>query len=166
MRPCVICEEPCCEEEFHSKGRGVRDSACKHCRNTLDREKYAAELPDDRRLGLASRRLRREDAASKGLVGSRAFSAFQKDRRVAWLTALKSGPCTDCGQQFPKEVMEFDHLGEKKFDISFGVFHKSVGVVLAELKKCELVCANCHRLRTARRRGTLTAPPVMLDYEI
>ncbi len=66
------------------------------------------------------------------------------------LERLKDNPCTDCRQSFRPEAMEFDHVrGKKKFAIS-----QSPGdmeAVRRELEKCELVCANCHRQRTAMR---------------
>lgn len=67
---------------------------------------------------------------------------------------LKSKPCTDCGDQFPPSVMDFDHMrGEKVAEVSALVGSRgSLKRILAEIEKCDLVCANCHRLRTARRR--------------
>lgn len=69
---------------------------------------------------------------------------------------LKSQPCTDCGQTFDPVCMDFDHLNgdEKSFNVSEGVAKaaRSWESVLTEISKCELVCANCHRLRTKMRR--------------
>lgn len=69
------------------------------------------------------------------------------------LTALKENPCADCGGSFPAECMDFDHLPqyEKRFVISQG---KSMPLeeLLNEIAKCDLVCANCHRIRTNKRR--------------
>lgn len=59
----------------------------------------------------------------------------------------KSRPCADCGIQYPWYVMDFDHRhGEKKFNIGKA---RGVGfnVLKSEIEKCEVVCANCHRLR-------------------
>ena len=65
------------------------------------------------------------------------------------ITELKSVPCTDCGNSFAKEVMEFDHVrGEKSFTISDSIHRVSIQKLLDEVAKCDVVCANCHRMRT------------------
>jgi hypothetical protein len=64
---------------------------------------------------------------------------------------MKSEPCTDCGQIFDPVCMDFDHLRDKEFNISHMVRNNSWDKILAELAKCELVCSNCHRLRTRTR---------------
>jgi hypothetical protein len=76
----------------------------------------------------------------------------EKRRKIA---ALKSVPCADCGNRFPYFVMDFDHRdGEEKLgNISSVVFAWSWKRLLAEIAKCDVVCANCHRIRTARRGG-------------
>ncbi|HTU89718.1 MAG TPA: hypothetical protein VMF69_06445 [Gemmataceae bacterium] len=68
------------------------------------------------------------------------------------LRAAKVKPCTDCGKSFPFYVMEFDHReGEKK---SFNIADHRVGKarLIAEIAKCDVVCANCHRERTYQRK--------------
>ena len=74
------------------------------------------------------------------------------DRSV--INKLKHVPCIDCHVLFPPECMDFDHVrGEKLFNISIGVgTRKGIKTILAEIAKCEVVCANCHRIRTQRRR--------------
>jgi hypothetical protein len=64
--------------------------------------------------------------------------------------------------------MDFDHLGEapKCFEVSAGNSKFSWEKVLAEIAKCDLVCANCHRVRTARRRAGLPAVLPAPEYEI
>jgi len=59
-------------------------------------------------------------------------------------------PCTDCGVKYPPYIMQFDHLpgSDKKFSISNVENISSVVVLLEEIDKCELVCANCHAERT------------------
>ena len=59
----------------------------------------------------------------------------------------------DCGGSFPPVCMDFDHVrGEKLFNIGSEA-RGGVGWerILAEVAKCELVCANCHRIRTYNR---------------
>ena len=60
----------------------------------------------------------------------------------------ESNPCMDCKIFYPYYVMDFDHLKNKSFRISWGVMYRSRALVLKEVKKCELVCSNCHRKRT------------------
>src|SRR5262245_14645960 len=68
-----------------------------------------------------------------------------------FMDALKDEPCADCGNRFPPECMDFDHVrGKKLFNIGHSMT-KKLSVVLAEVEKCDLVCANCHRIRTKAR---------------
>lgn len=62
-------------------------------------------------------------------------------------------PCVDCGEANPI-VLDFDHLDAetKLLEISKLVSRGySINAIDAEIAKCEVVCANCHRKRTARR---------------
>jgi len=62
-------------------------------------------------------------------------------------------PCVDCGESYPFYKMEFDHVrGEKKFNLSdAGVKVCSFPLAIEEMKKCDVVCRNCHAERTFRR---------------
>lgn len=61
--------------------------------------------------------------------------------------------CVDCGEGDPV-VLEFDHLRDKRFDILQGLSDRTWQEIRDEIAKCEVVCANCHRLRTAHRAGS------------
>ncbi len=65
----------------------------------------------------------------------------------------KSRPCADCGIQYPYYVMDFDHRdgGLKEFPL-YSVHGVTKRAILREIEKCDVVCANCHRERTHRRR--------------
>jgi len=70
------------------------------------------------------------------------------------MASIKEGmPCVDCGLVLPVYVMHWDHLpGYEKIDeISSMVASRKRSAVLEEIKKCELVCANCHVMRTVAR---------------
>lgn len=62
-------------------------------------------------------------------------------------------PCADCHKIFPTQSMDFDHArGSKIDDISRMIRRTySVDSLLAEIEKCDVVCANCHRMRTTQR---------------
>lgn len=72
----------------------------------------------------------------------------------SWLNALKENPCADCGRTYHPTQMDLDHVrGEKLFNISYGrVISIADDLLLEEIQKCDLVCSNCHRLRTWRRK--------------
>lgn len=86
------------------------------------------------------------------------------------MSSLKQDiPCTDCGQSFPPYVMHWDHLpGHEKIDeIGSMVGSRRRDVILAEIGKCELVCANCHVMRTvARARRTVGEEPGVYGFEV
>jgi hypothetical protein len=66
---------------------------------------------------------------------------------------LKAQPCQDCGGRFPPECMDFDHVrGDKSICLGFMFYGFSLDKIQEELEKCDLVCANCHRTRTRKRR--------------
>jgi hypothetical protein len=78
-------------------------------------------------------------------------------RMIAWRDALKSVPCQDCEGWFDPICMDFDHRpGEHKVMSIADMFARAGKmpkcVILEEVAKCDIVCANCHRLRTKRRR--------------
>ena len=68
-----------------------------------------------------------------------------------YIIAQKSKPCMDCNKTYPYFVMDFDHVrGEKKYCLSVSN-RLSREKIDEELAKCDLVCANCHRIRTFSR---------------
>jgi hypothetical protein len=74
----------------------------------------------------------------------------------AWVQHFKqSHPCTDCNKFFPYYVMDFDHVGPKRREISLMCSSQSLKTIQAEILHCELVCSNCHRTRTFERRMNL-----------
>ena len=65
---------------------------------------------------------------------------------------LSKHPCVDCGENDIR-VLEFDHLGDKTKSIS-DILHGNMEKLQNEIKKCEVVCANCHKIRTYERIGS------------
>jgi 5-methylcytosine-specific restriction endonuclease McrA len=60
-------------------------------------------------------------------------------------------PCADCGQNYPYYVMDFDHINNKTTNINALVERCSIEKLEEEMANCELVCSNCHRVRTYNR---------------
>lgn len=65
---------------------------------------------------------------------------------------LTATPCKDCGCSDPR-VLEFDHVNGKTRSVST-MLNFCWESVLKEIEKCEVVCANCHRIRTYDRSGS------------
>jgi hypothetical protein len=63
---------------------------------------------------------------------------------------LKKNPCLDCGKTFHPVCMDFDHVrGVKRMGVSIIIKNgMSLEFLKEEIAKCDLVCANCHRIRT------------------
>lgn len=66
-----------------------------------------------------------------------------------WLNEKKNIPCADCGRIFPPVCMDFDHREPhlKEFDIALAS-GRPRETLEKEIAKCDIVCANCHRIRT------------------
>ncbi len=79
-------------------------------------------------------------------------SASQKEILDAIVAPFLSQPCADCGLTYPPAVMEFDHTGDNKARNVMSMAGYTKERILAEIAKCEVVCGNCHNLRTHGRR--------------
>lgn len=128
LRRCSRCAQVLPLDRFNRHGSG-RQWWCRECFSAYFRARGAIHRQQTREA-----ELRRQRAAREFI---RRHLATQR--------------CADCGEADVR-VIEFDHLGAKRGDISKLV---GVGLSLRALKReiagCEAVCVNCHRRRTARR---------------
>jgi hypothetical protein len=136
MVSCGCCRQVLPLASFHVSRHG-RQSWCKTCRAEYMHERGELHLQQTRR----ARDHRR--AQARDLV----------------LRLLSTGGCADCGLTDPL-VLEFDHIGEKTMDVA-KLVHEGYSLwrVELEVSRCEIVCANCHRRRTARRSRTWRVDP-------
>jgi hypothetical protein len=86
---------------------------------------------------------------------NQAYAAQRRAPRQEYVDKLKAeSGCMDCGLH-PEysQVLEFDHRpGEVKlFHISDRMTAGSFESLKAEIAKCDIVCANCHRIRTVKK---------------
>lgn len=72
--------------------------------------------------------------------------------------------CKDCGYKQHHVGLDFDHIiGTKNFNVCLS---KSITEAKKEIKKCEVVCANCHRIRTYNRlHNIINYEPINLDKD-
>jgi hypothetical protein len=139
-RRCGRCKEDLPEAAFNRAPRG-RQHWCRECFRSYFRERGRTHL-----------------------VQVRAARATRKATLQEHVLAhLQTNPCTDCGES-DSRVLDFDHISQKEGEVGALV---ASGVPLERLKqemaRCEVVCANCHRRRTATRAGwwRLTGPPAV-----
>lgn len=92
------------------------------------------------------RRLNRPDITAR----NRELALAYRRKLIEHMKLIKNNPCTDCGIKYPYYVMHFDHL-DKKTKIAGIAQLQSIARINEEVKKCELVCANCHAERTQKR---------------
>ncbi len=87
------------------------------------------------------------------IARAKAHKQACRARNRAWLVEQKARPCLDCGIQYPPYVMEYDHTGDDKVASVSALANQGVPLsrLQAEIDKCGLVCANCHRERTHQR---------------
>ena len=124
MKKCSKCklEKPL---EAFAKKRNGRQAYCKECHSDYRKEHYLQN---------------RQKYIDKAGAWKRSLK-----RKV---DLIKSVPCADCGVRYPPPVMEFDYRLDKLQDVA-----RMVGdglgwsKIQAEIDKCDIVCANCHRLR-------------------
>jgi hypothetical protein len=95
-------------------------------------------------------RIRSADQTARAAKEGRVIVRTSRNHAIE---AKKGKPCTDCGGYFPTCCIEWDHVperGPKLFNL--GRADYAMEKVLAEIAKCDLVCANCHAIRTWNRK--------------
>ena len=87
------------------------------------------------------------------------MNAYNRSRRAGIASAIATlkleRGCADCGYDARPEALQFDHLpgNEKAGGVAEMIWKAaSLEAVLDETEKCEVVCANCHSVRTSERR--------------
>lgn len=73
-----------------------------------------------------------------------------RTKELIW-SIKASNSCTDCKVFFHPASMEFDHLSDKKSTIGKDYWARKFETIFKEIRKCQLVCANCHKLRSYHR---------------
>lgn len=93
-------------------------------------------------------RLRAYDKARYATDPERRKRPERYPRRRDFVNAAKDVPCAECGIRFPSVCMDFHHrdLKTKLFCVGGSKIMHSWAKVEAEIAKCDVLCANCHRL--------------------
>lgn len=138
MNRCSRCGQTKLGDEFAWRriDKGQRDSYCRPCRSAYKKEHYARNK-------------------KRYMKQAQKWKKNQLLERMEWLIQyLEDHPCVDCGET-DVLVLQFDHRGDepKSFDVVQGVRSRRWPAVLAEIEKCDVRCANCHRRVTAERAG-------------
>lgn len=96
---------------------------------------------------------------------SSAAKARRKRQAQQFVRAhLSTHPCVDC-RETDLSVLEFDHIGPKRGDVSaLAAGGLSLGALRDEIESCEVVCANCHRRRTAMRGRSWRVRPEEIEH--
>lgn len=139
FKTCSKCLAKKSHDSFYMRKRGPRVGQfyekCKDCMKVRGRNYY--HLNHDRQLRLALIRRHR---------------AYKEKRE--FLIKVKDVPCADCKVKYPFYVMDFDHqnVKDKVQEVSYMFTRNwSLDKIRLEVEKCEVVCANCHRIRTYRK---------------
>ncbi len=135
MKICSLCkvEKEKTEFSFRIKDKNILQPHCKQCRKIIDFEFYKNNP-----------QIKRE---------KKERSKITKERNNNYLYQfLLNHPCVDCKESDPV-VLDFDHLFDKKGNVSEMAESVSLKTLKAEIAKCVIRCANCHRRKTAREFG-------------
>lgn len=136
-RVCSKCGKEKDIEEFPLRNKFTqrRQSHCKDCSLEMGRDWY------QRNKDYQKANARRHTTEYRDTL-----------REYLW-DYLLTHPCESCGEGDPV-VLEFHHIGEKDMAISEMITRiTSVDRLEEELKKCQVLCSNCHRRLTAKERG-------------
>jgi hypothetical protein len=134
---CVTCGEYKEPEEFNwrYKSLGIRHPTCRECHKPFRKNWYE----DNKERHLAQVQDRKREV--------------RKIAREYVFSYLSDHPCSKCGEDDPR-VLEFHHQHGKDMAVSELVASGySIATIQAEIDKCIVLCANCHRRLTMNERG-------------
>lgn len=140
VKLCTKCHISKNDSDFYLRKTGFRAGElynhCKTCLRSRGRAYYKANQSRQRSLSNQRRIL------------------YRITRREL-MVKLKDRPCVDCGKRYPSYVMDFDHKCDDKLGNISSLANRNyvtVKKLLSEIAKCDVVCSNCHRIRTYMRR--------------
>ena len=91
--------------------------------------------------------MRKRRQTVKGKEETRRSDKLRHKKWRTWIEEQKSKPCKQCGGKFPTYVMEFHHRESSKKEFMIGHGRgRTREAVIKEIAKCDLLCANCHRI--------------------
>ena len=98
--------------------------------------------------------------AINGKIRKRSNIVYRRGEAIRKIADLARGvPCLDCGNSFPCSIMHFHHRNreEKSFEIMQSIRLKWIteDTLLSEIKKCVVLCPNCHLEREWGVNGIL-----------
>lgn len=95
----------------------------------------------------------RENLRRLSTTGILNINNFKPLRKIYNTIKQSNTSCKDCMKEYPPHVLDFDHVikGSKKFNISQYNRKANKSTLINEINKCEIVCSNCHRVRTHNR---------------
>lgn len=141
------------KDEYHKSAKeiGIRE-VCKFCRTIERRQRYLASVEKEAEYQRNYKLNNPQRRAEQSIKSSRKL--YKKFR--LFLNKIKDVECLDCKIKYPPPAMDFDHRdpSNKSFNIS-EARHINKNLLLKEIRKCDIVCANCHRIREASRRSTI-----------
>lgn len=146
----------------------INDSTLILCGNCLTEQPASEFYVAQARAKVARNGTGRGATMSCRTCKSGTNTEWRKERQ-AILAAAKAKGCLDCGlvDLDHPEIFEFDHVRPGKVKaVSQYLTSGTVDQMLQEIDRCDLVCANCHRIRTARRpHGSRGRDRVALSLE-
>ncbi len=128
--------KPKSEFNYQNIESEILQDVCRDCQQELVRNRYA-----------------NNPERAKAINRISALNAREVAREYVYAYLLKN-PCVDCGENNPL-VLTFDHVrGNKRLGISEMVGRGwSIETIKEEIRKCDVVCFNCHMRRERRRRA-------------
>ena len=142
--------------------RGAKEMAvAKMVHETCSKRRISSEIAKCELVCVLCHKTRTHKRRATSGHGNHASTASHRRQRIFQLVnEAKSVPCTACGVSRPYWQMEFDHLpdNQKRACVStLVVLAYSEKTVMAEIAKCRVLCALCHRRSTFRERGYKSA---------
>lgn len=79
------------------------------------------------------------------------LQAVKREKRKSYIVARFGGKCQRCGESFHPSVYDFHHRdpAKKSFNIDKSTILNAWKSIEEELAKCNMLCANCHRIAHA-----------------
>ena len=147
MKICSLCKLELSVDNFHIKTKKNNkiqlQPYCKECNKLYHKNHYKKN---------------KKDYIEKN-------KQYKKNNQENLLNYFQGKFCKDCGIT-DYRVFEFDHLANKKAEISKVLHSWSWQSILKEINKCDLVCCNCHRIRTLERAKSYRTSKVDNQVEV